>query len=53
MTNYIILIIKLIPPFGILDIGNGKTCLAGKSRLEVKAKAIEKCASPFGCLMKP
>ena len=26
LTNYILLIIKLIPPLGILDIGDGKTC---------------------------
>lgn len=37
VTNYIILIIKLIPPLSILDISNGKARLTGKSRLKVKA----------------
>lgn len=37
LTNYILLIIKFIPPLGILDIGYRKACLTEKSRLEIKA----------------
>lgn len=52
LTNYIILIIKLIPAFGILDIRDGKTCLIGERSLEVKTQTIEERASPFGGFMK-
>lgn len=52
LTNYITLAIKLIPAFRILYIGNGKTCLTGKSSLEIKTETIEECTSPFGSFMK-
>ena len=53
VTNCIVLIIKLISTFGIFDVGDGKKRLAGESRLDVKAKAIEECASPCGGFIKP
>lgn len=52
LTNYITLIIKLIPAFGVFDISDGKTGLTGESSLEVKTQAIEECTSPFGSFMK-
>lgn len=53
LTNYILLIIKFIPPLGILDISDGKTCLTGESSLEVKTQTVEECGSPFGSFVKP
>lgn len=53
LTNYILLIIKFIPPLGILDIGDGKTCLTGESSLEVKTQTVEERGSPFGSFVKP
>lgn len=53
LTNYILLIIKLIPALGILDVSNGKACLTGESRFEVKTETIEERTSPFCRLMKP
>ena len=52
LTNYIVLIIKLIPSFCILDVGDGKTGLSGECGLEVEAQTIEERASPFGCFVK-
>lgn len=37
LTNYILLIIKLVLSFRILDVSDGEASLIGKSCLEIKA----------------